>query len=82
MNNNNNNNNEDAIYRMMLAKVNLDALPLDTVNTEYIAIQTAISKYIRKYCKHNIIRDTVDITLDESKVIFYCEHCFECFTES
>jgi hypothetical protein len=74
-------NNEDAIHRMMLAKVNLDALPLDSVDAEYIAIQTAISKYIRKHCKHNIVSDNIDLTLNTSAAIFYCEHCFECFTE-
>ena len=74
------NNNEHAIDRMILAKGNLDAVPLSTVDAEYIAIQTAISKYIKKHCKHNIVRDNIDLTLNKTRVIFYCEHCFECFT--
>lgn len=77
---NNNNFNEDAINRMILAKGNLDAVPLDTVDAEYIAIQTAISKYIRTHCRHNIVSDNVDVTLNKSASILYCEHCFECFT--
>jgi hypothetical protein len=72
---------KDAVNRMILAKGNLDALSLDSVDAEYIAIQTAISKYIKKHCIHNIVCDNIDLTLDKSAVIFYCEHCFECFTK-
>lgn len=72
--------NLDAVDRMIIAKANLDAIPLSTVDAEYIAIQTAISKYIKKHCRHNIVRDNVDLTLNKSAAIFYCEHCFECFT--
>ena len=73
---------QHAVDRMVLAKGNLDAVSLDSVNAEYIAIQTAISRYIKKYCRHNIIRDNVDLTLNKSVAIFYCEHCFECFTRT
>jgi hypothetical protein len=70
---------EDAVYRMILAKGNLDALPLDIVDAEYIAIQTAISKYIKKHCKHSIVSDHIDLSPETSATIFYCEHCYQVY---
>ena len=73
---------KDTVCQMMIAKANLDAIPLDSVDADYIAIQTAISKYIKKYCKHNIVQDCIDLHPDKSATIFYCEYCYELFTES
>ena len=71
--------NRDALNRMLIAKANLDMVPLDTVDAEYIAIQTAISRYIKKYCKHSIVRDSIDVGTETSATIFYCEHCYEVY---
>jgi DUF438 domain-containing protein len=75
------NNNRQKIDRMMIAKANLDAIPLDSVDDEYIAIQTAISKYIIKHCEHSVISDHIDLDAEKSATIYYCEHCYEFFTE-
>lgn len=46
---------------------------------EYSIIQQLIDEYIMKYCEHNIIYDSIDITPDTSKTIRYCTHCYTDF---
>lgn len=31
-------------------------------------------------CEHRIIEDLIDISPDSSKYIYYCEKCYECFS--
>ena len=31
-------------------------------------------------CNHKIIEDLIDITLDHSRYVYYCEKCYDCFT--
>ena len=32
-------------------------------------------------CVHNIIEDLIDITPDNSKYVYYCDKCHECFVD-
>ena len=45
---------------------------LDDFNT----IMALINEYIAKYCIHDIVYDTIDITPDTSKTIRYCKECY------
>jgi RNase P subunit RPR2 len=46
---------------------------------EIVEIYEKISSYIDKNCKHVLIRDSIDISLDTSKTIVYCEICLQTF---
>jgi hypothetical protein len=35
-----------------------------------------VQEYLKKNCNHIIIKDYIDISLDETKDIYYCSHCY------
>lgn len=45
-------------------------------NSEYKHIYTLVQEYLKKNCNHNIVKDYIDISPDESKDIYYCSHCY------
>jgi hypothetical protein len=49
---------------------------LDTSTTS--TNKNSLSHY---QCSHTIIEDLIDITPDDSKYVYYCEKCFECFID-
>ena len=69
----------ETIDVMVRAKSYLDGIPVLLQDSEYKEILNLVNKYILKNCNHNIIEDTIDITLDKSKTIYYCEKCMLCF---
>jgi hypothetical protein len=71
-------NNQD-IDQMMRAKSNLESLPTELKTEEYNMILELIKQYIEKNCKHHIIRDSIDISYDESRTIYYCLDCMKTF---
>lgn len=48
-------------------------------NKSYKNLVEYLDNYLVKYCKHNIISDTIDITPDLSKEIHYCTLCLNTF---
>jgi len=76
---NDTNQKNESIEMMVRAKSYLDGIPTPLQDSEYKEILNLINKYILKNCNHNIIEDTIDITLDKSKTIYYCEKCMLCF---
>lgn len=46
---------------------------------EIVEIYEKICSYIDNNCKHVLIRDSIDISLDTSKTIIYCEICLQTF---
>jgi hypothetical protein len=74
------NNNNEIISRLMIAKANLDAVPKELLNEQFIAIQNAINQYIIDHCIHSIVSDDIDVDCDNSISIHYCEHCYQTFT--
>lgn len=38
-------------------------------------IKSLVGDYLTEYCEHSIINDFIDIDLDRSKYIRYCEKC-------
>ena len=68
---------------MMRAKSSLESMPLEcSKNEEYDIILELIKKYIDKNCKHHIVCDSIDISYDESRTIYYCEHCSKTFDKN
>jgi len=46
---------------------------------EIVVIYEKICSYIHNNCKHVLIRDSIDTSLDASKTIIYCEICLQTF---
>jgi len=68
-----------SVECVIRAKSILDTMPICYSNNEFINIQTMMANYIKKHCKHSIIKDSIDIHPDKSKTIFYCEYCLTTF---
>lgn len=81
----NDNNNEplsDQQYDIELlvrAKTYLDSFPVRLQSPEYKKIVELVNSYIHSNCKHRIVDDSIDVSLDESRSIRYCELCFKNF---
>ena len=71
--------NEDVDI-MARVKSYLDAIPKPYQNHEYSDICNLVESYVKKYCKHEVTCDSVDIDLEQSKTIYYCETCLKTFT--
>jgi hypothetical protein len=63
------------IFFMTKAKESLEKLSINDQDFEYHLILNYIIEYLKKNCRHNVIKDTIDITPDDSKTISYCEYC-------
>ncbi len=66
----------DDIIAIVKLKQILDNQHQFMKNQDYLHIYNSIKDYCKKYCKHNIITDTIDITPDRSQNIRYCSICF------
>jgi len=65
---------EDIVIMMNVKRImNKDSC---LENSEYKQIYKLVQEYLKKNCNHNIIKDYIDISLDESKDIYYCSHCY------
>ena len=71
----------ESVILMVHAKVHLDFLSPNYQNPEYSKILDLVNQYLQKYCQHRIVTDTIDIDLDHSKTIHYCELCEQTFDE-
>jgi len=60
---------------MANAKTQLDGLLETSQNEDFKCIAQLVNAYLRKYCKHNIVSDMIDISDTRSKTIYYCEYC-------
>jgi hypothetical protein len=65
----------DDIIAIVKIKKILDNQPQFAKNQDYLHIYNSVKDYCKKYCKHNIITDTIDITPDRSQTIRYCSIC-------
>jgi len=63
------------ILFMTKAKESLEKLSITDQDFEYHLILNYIIEYLKQNCRHNVIKDTIDITPDHSKSISYCEYC-------
>lgn len=66
------------IVELCRAKSILENL-MPSSKSEIVEIYEKICSYIDKNCKHVLIRDSIDISLDTSKTIVYCEICLQTF---
>jgi hypothetical protein len=74
MNSNENFTNEDVVIMRSVKRIMNKDCCLE--NSEYKQIYTLVQEYLKNNCNHNIIKDYIDISPDESKDIYYCSHCY------
>ena len=49
------------------------------INSEYKKIYDSILEYIKNHCNHKIVEDYIDIGIDKTKKISFCERCLTTF---
>jgi len=67
------------IELLVRAKTYLDSFPVRLQSPDYKKIVDMVNEYIHRNCKHRIVDDSIDVSLDESRSIRYCELCFKNF---
>ena len=53
----------------------LSNIPVNRQSVEYMNICFEINTILYKRCDHNIIFDTIDVNVEQSKPICYCDKC-------
>ena len=66
---------------MTRALAYLDGLPASMQNDEYANIIKLANNYLQKHCRHKIVEDYIDTSVETSKKIFYCEFCYKSFSK-
>ena len=69
----------NSVEVMARAKSYIDSLPVQLQNEDYNNIVKQINEYLKKYCVHRIVTDSIDIDYDRSQDIRYCECCMQTF---
>jgi hypothetical protein len=59
-----------------------EKLPPDYQNAEFKQIGELVQQYLKKYCRHCIVQDEIDIDPDVSRTIYYCSKCFCTFRDA
>ena len=71
----------DKIAMMTSAKHSLERVLLKNRDAGYANIVSIIDNYIQTNCSHTIVRDLIDIDLERSQTIFYCQQCYTEFLD-
>jgi len=74
----------DDIQAMVSARDSLErysdsANNFSNINSEYRKIYDLILEYIKTRCNHTIVEDYIDIGIDKTKQILFCELCLTTF---
>ena len=67
---------------LVVAKNTLSNIHIDLQSVEYENIIFDINCAIHRKCEHNIINDTIDIDVEKTQNIYYCDKCYITFTTS
>lgn len=65
---------------LIQAKETLSCIPRDKQSVEYESINFKINCIIHKKCNHEIIFDHIDLDIDKSDTICYCNNCYLTFS--
>jgi|TARA_Y100000389_G_scaffold199366_2_gene237610 hypothetical protein len=71
--------NKENVLLLVNAKQILNNISEKKQDQEYIDILQKINEYIDKYCDHSKIYDYIDIDVEYSQRICYCEYCYTTF---
>ena len=50
-------------------------VPYENQNDDYKCILHMVRKYLLTYCNHEIYIDEIDVDVDQTKTIKYCDKC-------
>jgi hypothetical protein len=67
----------DDIRLLVSSQISLSSHPIEKQNIHYRRILKSIEDYLRTYCNHNYVYDWIDVDVEQSKRVYYCEHCFQ-----
>jgi len=68
---------QNDIHIMKNIKLMMDKdICLSSHNEDYNQIYKLSCDYLKKHCKHNIIKDYIDTFPERSEAIYYCSHCY------
>ena len=65
---------------LIVVKNTLSNIHIDYQSVEYENIVFNIDCAIHRRCEHNIINDTIDIDVEKTQNICYCDKCYITFT--
>jgi hypothetical protein len=71
---------KEDVNIMARVKSYLEAIPKQYQNRDYSEINKRVDAYVKHYCNHDVTCDSVDIDMERSKTIYYCEICLRTFT--
>jgi hypothetical protein len=60
---------------MLSAKLILERIPKEQQDFDYKQIHCKVKQYLANHCQHTIVRDDIDVGIEESMTIYYCEKC-------
>jgi hypothetical protein len=74
----------DDIQSMIVARDSLERYSdsvnnYSNINSEYKKIYDLILEYIKTHCNHKVVEDYIDIGIDKTQKICFCERCFTTF---
>jgi hypothetical protein len=69
----------DLIYEFIKIRSILETISQERHTKMTRDMLKQVSDHIDQHCQHVIVRDTIDISPEESKTIYYCEHCWKTF---
>jgi hypothetical protein len=46
---------------------------------DLLQIHSMVLDYLHNNCKHEIIKDSIDVGIEKSQTIYYCKFCETCF---
>jgi len=69
----------DTIYELVRIKGELEDILKENDNVHLQSAILSIEKYLAENCKHNKVRDYIDIHPETSIPIEYCSICFTTF---
>lgn len=72
---------EEIIRKMAKISDYLKDTPTEYKNNLYQQIENSVNQYIREFCEHKIVQDSIDISPTRSQRIVYCEICETDFSQ-
>jgi hypothetical protein len=68
------------ISMMLSVKKQMERIPKNQQDPDYLIIYSQIKNYLRMHCQHNIVDDSVDVDFEQCQSIRYCTYCETVFS--
>jgi hypothetical protein len=67
------------VQNMIQVQAILETIPLREQKEDYHKIYNLVTKYITNHCLHCVVSDLIDVDVERSETIYYCNICFQTF---